>query len=132
MTLFEANIDSFATDVDLDLLSDSLQVETVAGTTTSGSQTGLMWLLAHFIVLQKAKGQPVPHSSRSLRILYFLMSALSNRIRAGFTVSQAKPSGEARDVEESPQATLPRYVALALASLADEHEISGLLGKLTP
>lgn len=89
-----------------------------------------MWLLAHFIVLQKTKKQLVLHS-RSLRVLYSLLSALSVEIRAGFAAADLKASGEARDIEEIPQPSLPPYVSDKLASLTDRDEISGLLEKFT-
>ncbi|KAK4126884.1 hypothetical protein N657DRAFT_564681 [Parathielavia appendiculata] len=128
--LFEANITSFAADIDVDCLSDSLSAELIADSKWSGSQTGLMWLLAHFIVLQKTRKQLVLHS-RSLRVLYSLLAALSTEIRVGFSVSELKASVEARDIEEGPQPSLPPYVSDKLASLTDRDEISGLLEKFT-
>ena len=123
--LFEANVASFAAGVDVDRLSESLLAGMAAESRTSRSQTGLMWLLAHFVVLQKTRKQLVLHS-RSLKVLYSLLSALSTQIRAGFA-----PSGEVRDVEEVSQQNLPPYVSDKLASLTDRDEISGLLEKFT-
>ncbi|KAK4158330.1 hypothetical protein C8A00DRAFT_28608 [Chaetomidium leptoderma] len=128
--LFESNVATFAADVDVDRLSDSLQARTVTESKTPESQADLMWLLSHFIVLQKARKQLVLHS-RSLRVLYSLLSSLSSQIRAGFAASDLKTSGEARDLEETPQPTLPPYVSDKLASLTDRDEISGLLEKFT-
>ncbi len=128
--LFESNVEAFAADIDVDRLSDSLRDGLMTPSKTSSSQTGLMWLLAHFVVLQKTKKQLVLHS-RSLRVLYSLLSALSAEIRAGFATVDLKASGEARDIEEIPQPTLPPYVSDKLASLTDRDEISGLLEKFT-
>ena len=128
--LFESNVGTFAADIDVDRLSDSLHDGIVTLSKTSRSQTGLMWLLAHFVVLQKTKKQLVLHS-RSLRVLYSLLSALSTEIRAGFATADLKASGEARDMEETPQPTLPPYISDKLASLTDRDGISGLLEKFT-
>lgn len=123
--LFESNVAFFATGVDVDRLSDSLHAGISTDSRTSRSQTGLIWLLAHFIVLQKTRKQLVLHS-RSLKVLYSLLSALSSQIRKGFA-----RSGEVRDEEEGPQQALPSYVSDKLASLTDRDEISGLLEKFT-
>ncbi|KAK4130956.1 hypothetical protein BT67DRAFT_409698 [Trichocladium antarcticum] len=123
--LFESNVAFFATGVDVDRLSDSLHAGISTDFRTSRSQTGLIWLLAHFIVLQKTRKQLVLHS-RSLKVLYSLLSALSSQIRRGFA-----PSGEVRDEEEGAQQALPSYVSDKLASLTDRDEISGLLEKFT-
>jgi ubiquitin-protein ligase E3 C len=128
--LFESNVGVFAAVVDVDCLSDSLHAGSITAPKTPKSQAGLMWLLAHFVVLQKTNKQLVLHS-RSLRVLYSLLSALSAEIRAGFAAADLKSSGEARDLEEVPQPTLPPYVSDKLASLTDRDEISGLLEKFT-
>ncbi|KAL2147305.1 hypothetical protein VTI28DRAFT_10295 [Corynascus sepedonium] len=129
--LFESNVGSFAVDVDVDMLSESLEAAMATGTRTVGSQEGLMWLLSHFIVLQKTRKRLVLHS-HSLRVLYALLSALSNQIRAAFSSSELKPSAvETGDLEDVPEPTLPPYVSDKLASLTDREEISGLLEKFT-
>ncbi|KAL2174978.1 uncharacterized protein P884DRAFT_301950 [Thermothelomyces heterothallicus CBS 202.75] len=129
--LFESNVGSFAADIDVDLLSDTLQAAVGMGTKTVGSQGGLMWLLSHFIVLQKTRKHLVLHS-RSLRVLYSLLSALSNQIRAAFAASEVKPAAvEAGDLEDIPEPILPPYVSDKLASLTDREEIMGLFEKFT-
>lgn len=129
--LFESNVGSFAVDVDVDILSESLEAAMATGTRAVGSQEGLMWLLSHFIVLQKTRKRLVLHS-HSLRVLYALLSALSNQIRAAFSSSELKPSAvETGDLEDVPEPTLPPYVSDKLASLTDREEISGLLEKFT-
>lgn len=125
--LFESNVDSFAAAVDVDRLSDSLQTGRLK---VSGAPAGLMWLLAHFIVLQKSRKQLVLHS-RSLRVLYTLLSALSNQIREGFAALDPKPASEVHNGEEDLSPLLPSYVFQNLASLTDRDEISGLLEKFT-
>lgn len=127
--LFEANVESFAAHVNVDRLSDVLDTGMAGDQRMSESQTDLMWLLAHFIVLQAARKRLVLHS-HSLKALYYLLSALSNQIRASFAPSDLKAS-EARDVEDVAPATLPPYVSDKLASLTDRDEISGLLDKFT-
>jgi ubiquitin-protein ligase E3 C len=128
--LFESNVPSFAAYVDVDRLSDSLHSGLIPDPKTPTSQARLIWLLSHFIVLQKAKKQLVLHS-RSLRVLYSLLSVLSTQIRAGFAASDLKASGDPREIEEVPQSTLPSYVSDKLSSLTDREEISGLLEKFT-
>jgi ubiquitin-protein ligase E3 C len=128
--LFESNVGYFAAAVDVDRLSDSLQRGITTGPEVAGSQAGLMWLLSHFIVLQKTKNQIVLHS-RSLRVLYSLLSALSVKIRTGFGASYWKISAETGDVEDTPEPMLPPYVSDRLASLTDRDEISGVLEKFT-
>ncbi|KAL2127987.1 hypothetical protein VTI74DRAFT_9877 [Chaetomium olivicolor] len=128
--LFESNIASFATNVDVDRLSDSVAAGTITDSKTAESQTSLMWLLAHFIVLQKTRKQLVLNP-RSLRVLYSLLSALSAQIRVGFAAGDLKPSSEDSDFEEVSQPILPPYVSAQLASLTDRDEISGLLEKFT-
>jgi ubiquitin-protein ligase E3 C len=137
LVLFESNIATFAAVVDVDRLSDSLSTGITPDPKASESQAGLMWLLSHFIILQKTRKQLVLHS-RSLRVLYALLSALSTQIRAGFEASALKASGDVRDldevpsdIEEVPQPALPPYVLDKLASLTDRDEISGLLEKFT-
>ncbi|KAH6842802.1 hypothetical protein B0I37DRAFT_204008 [Chaetomium sp. MPI-CAGE-AT-0009] len=130
LALFESNIDLFAADVDVDRLSKSLQDGMVTERKTAGSQAGLMWLLSHFIVLQKAKKRLVLHS-HSLRVLYSLLSALSTTIRAGFAASDLKTSDVTSDVEDAPEPVLPPYVSDKLSSLTDRDEISGVLEKFT-
>ncbi|KAJ4293945.1 ubiquitin-protein ligase (E3) [Collariella sp. IMI 366227] len=120
----------FAADVDVDRLFDSFAASELASSKTSESQTGLMWLLAHFIVLQKTRNQLVLHS-RSIQGLYSLLSTLSAQIRAGFAAGDLKPSGEDNSIEDAPQPILPPYVSDKLASLTDRDEISGLLEKFT-
>ncbi|KAK4100512.1 hypothetical protein N658DRAFT_507793 [Parathielavia hyrcaniae] len=128
--LFEGNIATFAADIDVDCLSDALAAGLLANSKRFESQVDLMWLLSHFIVLQKTRKQLVLHS-RSLRVLYPLLAAISTDIRIGFAPSDLKASGEARDVEEAPQPSLPPYVSDKLASLTDRDEISGLLEQFT-
>jgi len=130
--LFESNIDSFAADVDVDALSDSLNNGSLPDARTSGSQANLLWLLAHFIVLQKNRKQLVLHS-HSLRVLSSLLSALSLQIRVAFAAAGLKASTEIEDLDDisEPQPGLPPYVSDKLTSLTDRDEISGLLEKFT-
>jgi ubiquitin-protein ligase E3 C len=130
LALFESNIEFFSVDVDVDRLSKSLQDGVITDRKTAVSQAGLLWLLSHFIVLQKAKKRLVLHS-HSLRVLYSLLSALSSTIRAGFAASDLKSSDVTSDVEDIPEPALPPYVSDKLSSLTDRDEISGVLEKFT-
>ncbi|SPQ26829.1 83e2b5bb-b7cd-4b81-b9d5-e27a3a1c63a3 [Thermothielavioides terrestris] len=127
ISLFESDVGSFGANVDVDRLSVSLDARRIE---TSGSQADLMWLLAHFIVLQKTRRQLALHS-HSLRVLYSLLSVLSNQIREAFPASDLKPSSAASEIEEGVQPMLPPYVSSHLASLTDKDEITGVLEKFT-
>ncbi len=130
--LFESNIASFAPAVDVDALSYSLSTGAVPDSSPSSAQTNLLWLLAHFIVLQKSRKQVALHS-HSLRVLSSLLSVLSPQVRAGFAAADLKSSPETEDLDDIPrsQPALPPYVSDKLASLTDRDEISGLLEKFT-
>ncbi|KAL2162218.1 hypothetical protein VTH06DRAFT_7131 [Thermothelomyces fergusii] len=131
LSLFEFNVDSFAASIDVDLLSDTLQIAMDMGITTVWSQGGLWWLLSHFIVLQKSRKHVALHA-RSLRVLYTFLSTLSNQIRAAFAASDVKAATvEAGDLKEAPESILPPYVSSKLASLTDREEITGLFEKFT-
>ncbi|KAL2257802.1 hypothetical protein VTK26DRAFT_9152 [Humicola hyalothermophila] len=123
--LFEANPDTFVANMDVDRLSKSLHAGMAAESRASRSQTDLMWLLAHFIALQKTRKHLVLHS-RSVKVLYSLLSALSSQIRLGFAPADLKS-----DPEEEPDQILPSYVSEKLASLTDRNEISRLLEQFT-
>ncbi|KAL2019897.1 hypothetical protein VTK56DRAFT_9072 [Thermocarpiscus australiensis] len=130
LSLFESNVGYFAdVVVDVDRLADMLLAVISADPRTSGSEDGL-WLLAHFVDLQRTRKQRVLRLS-SLQVLYYLLSAHSNLIREGFPASGLKTSGDARDREQAPQPALPLYISDKLASLTSRDEISGLLEKFT-
>ncbi|KAK3316370.1 hypothetical protein B0H66DRAFT_292930 [Apodospora peruviana] len=123
--LFERNIDSFAAQIDLGRLAESI----LAGMPkASEQQTPFLWLLAHFVALQKSKKKSENSASPSLipKALYQLLSISSSQIRAGFTRT-SKGSSEAQDFEE----VLPPYVRSELASLVDRDEITRLLERFT-
>lgn len=128
--LFEANPDTFGANVDVDRLSEWLHAGLVAEPGLPRCQTDLMWLLAHFIVLQKIRKQTVLHS-RSLKVLYSLLSALSSQIRFGFAPSDLKSSADIDNEEGECHQILPLYVSEKLASLTDRDEISSLLKQFT-
>ncbi|KAL2266072.1 hypothetical protein VTJ83DRAFT_5424 [Remersonia thermophila] len=126
--LFESNIGAFAADMDVDQLSDALATGDIVSSVSSASPSRLMWLLAHFIALQKKKKGVALHA-RSLKALYSLLSTLSTPIRAAFSVPNLKASGETETLEEPSRPSLAPYVSDQLSSLTNRDEISGLLGQ---
>lgn len=107
--------------MDVDRLSRSLHA-CLTPEQKSLPEAHLLWLLGHFIVLQKSRKQAVLHS-RSVKVLYALLSALSDQIRAGFASPTAKAEGE----EDVMAQGLPPYVLEQASSLTNRDEISGLL-----
>ncbi|KAK0628869.1 hypothetical protein B0T17DRAFT_523943 [Bombardia bombarda] len=130
MALFECNLDSFAAGVDTNRLSESLLAAAPEEPKTAESQAALLWLLAHFIALQRAKKQQALNSLFP-KALYLLLSLSANQIRAGFSAPDSRGLTETQEVEEVSHQALAPYVSKQLASLIDKGEISGLLDKLT-
>ncbi|KAL1841883.1 hypothetical protein VTJ49DRAFT_6482 [Mycothermus thermophilus] len=126
--LFESNIGAFAADIDVDQLSSSIAAGSNVRFIAAASPSRLMWLLAHFIALQKAKKQVALHA-KSLKALYTLLSTLSTPIRAAFSAPNLKASDETETLEEPSQPALAPYISDQLSSLTNRDEISGLLGQ---
>jgi ubiquitin-protein ligase E3 C len=130
MLMFESNVTSFATEVDIDRLSELILATVPGESKTSKSEIAILWLLAHFIALQKAKKQHSLHSLR-LKALYLLLTLSSNEIRTAFAPSDMRSSSETQEIEDLSSQGLPPYVSRELSSLVDKGEISGLLAKFT-
>ena len=130
LVLFERNIGSFAAELDMGHVSNAILAATLEEPKTVKLQSASIWLLAHFIGLQKAS-RPPSMSLRHLRALYVLLCISSNQIRDCFTGGGSRGSSGARNTQESSQETLPAYVSENLASLIDKDEISGLLERFT-
>ncbi|KAK0640874.1 hypothetical protein B0T16DRAFT_336075 [Cercophora newfieldiana] len=126
---FQDSIGAFAESVDMDLLSESVAASTPEEPKTPESQSAFLWLLAHFIVLHKAKRLQTLHS-RYLRTLYLLLCISSNQIREYF-VPSSQPSSRGGKGDDIAQEILPPYVSESLVSLNDKDEISGLLERFT-
>ena len=112
LELFQENIKAFVADVDLDRLSDSLLSPQYESKVDTESR---LWLVAHFINIQRAKVDEALHLLY-LKALYINLSTLLNLVRDGI---KAAPS------------FLPQYVLDQLRSLPDAVEIENLLEKFT-
>jgi ubiquitin-protein ligase E3 C len=125
LVIFERNVGAFAADVDTDRLSETLLAAAPGEPKTADSLNALLWLLAHFIALQRARPRQTLHL-HYLRALHLLLSALTNQLRVHFSVS-----GDVRDAEEEALEAVPPYVAEQAVSLIDKEGITELLEKLT-
>ncbi len=86
------------------------------GAKVKDSPSNRLWLLAHFIGIQKAKAGEALHLLY-LKALYTHLSALLNLVRDGIKTA----SGTAEPTQEAPASTsvtLPPYVLEQLRSLA--------------
>lgn len=119
--VFEQNIDLISTRVDMLRLSATL-IETLSGSSSLTLQNEeRLWLLAHFIALQRANNQVLFHPL-FLRALSMQLSTLSGQISSAFGagVSNKKSCLD-----------LPPYVRAELRALVDKDGVSGLLEKFT-
>ncbi|KAK5652764.1 hypothetical protein OQA88_9617 [Cercophora sp. LCS_1] len=125
LVLFEHNITSFVSEIDIDRLSEAVFSSKTKDPKLPERQTSSLWLLAHFIALQKArKLQTV--DSRHLKTLYFLLCASSSQIRDLFS-----RDGPKSGVDREKGADLPSYISTHLTSLVEKDEISSLLERFT-
>ncbi|KAK1759712.1 hypothetical protein QBC47DRAFT_372876 [Echria macrotheca] len=129
LLLFEGNVFSFASKIDLEQLSEFTYAAASEGLASSGiSQSASLWLLAHLIALHKANAlQTLP--ARYLKALNSLLIKSSNTIREAFSFSNSRGSQD--EEERGDQEILPSYVFKAVASLTDKNEITGFLDKFT-
>lgn len=114
--------------IDLATLSSAVLDSFTTGAAAGVAKENLLWLLAHFIGLQRTQ----PRASRSnndVKALYSLLCSLTSTINARLGTSpptNISGTGTGSDSEE-PQ--LPTYVAKELLSLVDRKEVSVLLEK---
>lgn len=97
------------------------------------SKEGLLWLLAHFIALNRSV--PAPQGSRYLEALHLQLSLVATDIRV-----RSSPYEEDEDDDVSDSSAekdirelglLPPYVASQLEFLVNEDGISSLLSRFT-
>ncbi|KAL1867159.1 hypothetical protein VTK73DRAFT_4292 [Phialemonium thermophilum] len=121
LALFENLISSVSKQINMIRLSEAIADAHAESTSSTGSSDDRLWLLAHFIALQRESDEQQFHPA-FLRALYVPLSSLSNIIRSAFSAqSAAKPS----------QKSLPAYVVENLGSLVNKKEISGLLERFS-
>ncbi|KAI1633710.1 hypothetical protein F4809DRAFT_652390 [Biscogniauxia mediterranea] len=98
----------------------------------SRSKDGLLWLLAHFIALNRAIA--TSQGSTYLEALYLLLSFLTDDIRIRSTTPEEvddTSDNESEDVDLKDSAPLPEYVDSQLDFLVNEDGISELLNRFT-
>lgn len=129
LTAFQQDAATFAADIDMERLSESIIGSISKESKTPGMQTAFLWLLAHFIDLHRAKRlralQP-----RYINTLYLLLCVSSQQIRERFG-SGSRGSRSDRSLDSSAQEVLPPYVVQNLDLLINKDEISELLKRFT-
>ncbi|KAI0009202.1 hypothetical protein F4779DRAFT_617898 [Xylariaceae sp. FL0662B] len=98
------------------------------------SKDGLLWLLAHFIALNKAA--PTSQGSKYLEALYLQLSMLADDIRIRSSrqeeeVSDDDSSSQSKNLDPQDSAPLPTWVLCQLDFLVNEDGISELLSRFT-
>ncbi|KAH8884611.1 hypothetical protein GQ53DRAFT_786064 [Thozetella sp. PMI_491] len=126
LSQFEGNTQAFAAHIDLDMLSESLL--DVPDLSTQ-DESARIWLLAHFIGIQRAQTGESLHLLY-LKALYTHLAALSTRVRDGIKAHSAAATNQ-KDEAALASFLLPPYVFSQLRSLPDAVEIEKLLDKFT-
>ena len=100
------------------------------------SKDGLLWLLAHFIALNRSV--PASQTPSFLEALHIQLSLVGNDIRKRSSIYEEDEDDDDDDdvsdksAEEAKGARqLPQYVTSQLEFLVNEDGISALLGKFT-
>ena len=127
LAFFEEHITVFAGHVDTRQLSTAIVNGYSSGTAATRTKDDLLWLLAHFIALERAKGG-VSQNSLYLNALYAQLSALHGELRDR-PIAQVSKEATLKSADAEDQ--LPPFVAEAIRSLVDKDEISDLLEKFT-
>ncbi|KAH9886535.1 hypothetical protein F4778DRAFT_758173 [Xylariomycetidae sp. FL2044] len=123
-----------AQSLDLQVLSESV-VDNLSAQEQVGdlSKDGLLWLLAHFIALNRA--MPTSQGSSYLKALYLQLSILATDIRIRTREPEQSYNDASSDDEDNVQVktitALPRYVVDQLDFLVNEDGITELLSRFT-
>ncbi|KAI5917156.1 hypothetical protein F4810DRAFT_79985 [Camillea tinctor] len=120
--------------INLHALSQSV-IDTFSTREEAGSRSkdGLLWLLAHFIALNRAIS--TSQGSTYLEALYLLLSFLTDDIRIRSTTNPEEVDDtsdhESEDADFKDSSHLPEYVNSQLDFLVNEDGISELLNRFT-
>ncbi|KAI0142706.1 hypothetical protein GGR57DRAFT_382441 [Xylariaceae sp. FL1272] len=127
LEFFQRAPSCIAQSLDLPVLSRSIiDAFTNSQLPASVSKDDLLWLLAHFITLNKADSNA--QGSQYLEALYLQMGYLAEEIRSRSRSSrEADESDLEDDIEMLDFSPLPAYVALQLNFLVNEDGIANLL-----
>ncbi|KAI0429995.1 hypothetical protein F5Y09DRAFT_331387 [Xylaria sp. FL1042] len=132
--LLQRKPEGFARLLDLRALSQSIvHAFSTPEFLNNVTRDGLLWLLAHFVALNRAI--PVSRGSRYLEALYLQMSFLAADIRSRSNRPQENDDDYASDPDEDTEipdfAPLPDYVIDQLEFLVNEDGIADLLNRFT-
>lgn len=117
LVIVEENISFWANSIDTTWLAEGV-LGMAMDAVVKVPRVDLVWLLSHFIAIQRAK-TTTSLPSTYLRGLYMLLSLCSTEISSSFTR------------QGNNALRLPPYVADQVISLVDKNEISGLLERFT-
>ncbi|KAJ9151176.1 HECT-domain-containing protein [Pleurostoma richardsiae] len=126
LSLFEEDPAFFAGYVRMDSLSKVILEAFSDSAISSRSKDDLLWLLAHFIALEKARRGEVGNPLY-LSALYTQLSNLAEELR-NRPIRHASTPETGGDVADT---SLPPYVAGALESLVDKNEMTDILDQFT-
>ena len=122
--------------MDLQALSLSIIEAVSAGQPANiPSKDGLLWLLAHFIALNRSV--PASQTPSFLEALHIQLSLVGNDIRTRSSIYEENNDDDDDEIsgksaeEVKGVRQLPQYVTSQLEFLVNEDGISALLGKLT-
>ncbi|KAI8628459.1 hypothetical protein F5Y19DRAFT_140964 [Xylariaceae sp. FL1651] len=130
LSLLQCKPQSVARMIDLESLSKSI-IDAFANSKLPSDATkdDLLWLLAHFIALNRAV--PASQESKYLEALYLQMSllAVDIRLRSNPRENDEYSSDPDEDIEIQDFAPLPEYVVNKLEFLINEDGIADLLSR---
>ncbi|KAI6354567.1 hypothetical protein MCOR25_008551 [Pyricularia grisea] len=89
---------------------------------------GLLWLLAHFIDVQRTQSR-ASRSSTDIKAMYNLLSSLASTINSRLGTGSSSTVSDNGNDSDSEESRLPSYVTKNLLSLVDRKEVSSLLEK---
>lgn len=122
LELFENNVASFAERVHAEKLSAAILKAYSSGQAIAKETEARLWLLAHYIALQKGQ-HDAAHAPSYLKALYTQLSSLQLELRARHvgqgTAGAKQPEGSSNH--------LPPFIEQAIETLVERDEISNLL-----
>lgn len=127
LQLFEANVNAFAQNVDVEKISTAIVEAYAAGWASSQPANVRLWLLAHFIALGNSQRDVVTGSSY-LNAMYIQLSSLHTELKKHH-IGQA--SNSAADSSANSNKSLPPFIERAIESLVERDELSHILEKFT-
>ncbi|TLS29894.1 hypothetical protein PpBr36_03151 [Pyricularia pennisetigena] len=109
-------------------LSSAVLDASIKATAAGVSKKGLLWLLAHFIDLQRTQSR-ANRSFTDIKAMYNLLSSLASTINTRLGASSSTTVSGSGNDSDSEESRLPNHVTKNLLSLVDRKEVSSLLEK---